>query len=90
VQLENDDRHRPSKGVVVTLLDLGNGKFRLIMDDVTSQEGPREKAWHFDLFYTHAQLDAREVEAMALPDSDYEGIGTSLMARLLALRTPTI
>jgi hypothetical protein len=89
VQLENDDHRRPIRGVVVTLLDVGDGEYRLVMDDVASHAGPRDKAWHYDLFYTHAKIDARKAEAMELPASEYEGIGVSLLARLLALHNQT-
>jgi hypothetical protein len=83
--VENDDRKRPLKGVVVTLLDMGDGTSRVIMDDVTSKSPSRETSWEFDLFYTHKRLDSKTIDDMALPDSEYEGIGTALMARLLAL-----
>jgi len=34
--MDTDDGRRPRKGVVVSLLDLGDGVSRVIMDDVTS------------------------------------------------------
>jgi hypothetical protein len=83
--MENDDGKRPLKGVVVTLLDMGDGTSRVIMDDVTSKSPSRETSWEFDLFHTHKRLDSNTIDDMALPDSEYEGIGTALMARLLAL-----
>ena len=53
MSFDTDDGKRPSLGVVVSLLDLGDGQSRLIMDDVRSQHPVRETSWNFDVFYTH-------------------------------------
>ncbi len=42
MSFDKDDGKRPSLGVVVSLLDLGNGQSRLIMDGVRSQHSVRE------------------------------------------------
>ena len=82
---ENDDGKRPTLGVVVTLLDLGDGTSRVILDDVRSAQARRETSWQFDLFYTHKRLDSAQLDTMSLPDTEYEGLGTAVLARLLAL-----
>jgi hypothetical protein len=84
--VENDDQKRPLRGVVVSLLDMGDGTSRLIMDDVTSDSPARETSWEYDCFYTHKRLDSKAVDKKALPNTEYQGIGESLMARLLALK----
>ena len=83
--LESDDGKRPTLGVVVSLLDLGDGTSRVILDDVRSAQPQRETSWQFDLFYTHKRLDSRQLDTMSLPDTDYQGLGTAVLARLLAL-----
>ena len=83
--MENDDRKRPRMGIVVSLLELDDGTTRIILDDVRSDAPHRETSWKFDCFYTHKRLDSRQVDDMSLPDSEYQGLGVSLMARLLAL-----
>ena len=83
--LDTDDGKRPSMGVVVSLLDLGDGRCRVILDDVHSDSPQRETSWHFELFYTHKSLDARQMDEMALPDNEYRGLGEAILARLLAL-----
>jgi hypothetical protein len=85
VPLENDDGKRPTLGVVVSLLDLGDGTSRVILDDVRSAQPRRETSWQFDLFSTHKRLDSRQLDTMSLPDTEYEGLGTAVLARLLAL-----
>jgi hypothetical protein len=57
MSLEIDDGTRPSLGVVVSLLDRGDGQSRLIMDDVRSQSPVRATAWDFVAFYTHKSHD---------------------------------
>ena len=53
MSFDTDAGKRPNLGVVASLLDIGNGQSRLIMDDVRSQQPVRETSWNFDLFYTH-------------------------------------
>ena len=81
--MESDDGRRPARGVVVTLLDDGEGTFRLIMDDVSSSGGRRETSWRFESFYTQGRLDAAEVRSMQVQEDELMGIGVMLMARLL-------
>lgn len=83
--MDVDDGRRPRKGVVVSLLDLGDGTSRVIMDDVTSDDLLRDTSWKHEWFFTHKTLSSRDVDEMALSDEDYRRIGISIMARLLAL-----
>jgi hypothetical protein len=80
-----DDGKRPSLGVVVSLLDLGDGQSRLITDDVRSQRPVRETTWNFDVFYTHQLHGNPALDEMARSDDTYRDIGVALVARLLAL-----
>jgi len=89
MSFEIDDGTRPGLGVVVSLLDRGDGQSRLIMDDVRSQSRVRATAWDFDAFYTHKSHDNAVLDDMALTDDDYRGIGIALVARLLALNGRT-
>jgi len=88
VEFENDDGKRPARGVVVSLLDLGDGTSRVILDDVRSVQPQRDTSWQFDLFYTHKRLDSGQLNTMSLPDTEYEGLGAAVLARLLALNRP--
>jgi hypothetical protein len=85
MSFEMDDGTRPTLGVVVSLLDQGNGQSRLIMDDVRSESPVRATTWNFDAFYTHKSHDNAALDDMALTDDEYRGIGVALVARLLAL-----
>jgi len=83
--MESDDLRRPRMGVVVTLLDLGNGSSRIIMDDVSSDDMHRDTSWKYECFFTHKQLNSKDTDDMALSAQEYQGIGEFIMARLLAL-----
>jgi hypothetical protein len=85
MSFDMDDGKRPSLGVVVSLLDVGNGQSRLIMDDVRSHHTQRETSWNFELFYTHQSHANSTPDEMALSDDTYRDIGIALVARLLAL-----
>jgi hypothetical protein len=84
-QFPTDDGARPNLGVVVSLLDTGGGKCRVILDDVRSAAPQRDTSWSFDLFHTHKILDADAVRNMELSDDEYRGLGVAIMARLIAL-----
>jgi hypothetical protein len=84
-QFPPDDGARPNLGVVVSLLDTGGGRCRVILDDVRSASPQRETTWSFDLFYTHKDLDSDAVNRMELSDDEYRDLGIALMARLIAL-----
>jgi hypothetical protein len=83
--MDVDDGKRPSLGVVVSLLDLGDGTCRVILDDVRSDQPQRDASWQFDCFYTHKRLDSRQLDDMSLPVGEYQGLGEAVLARLLAL-----
>jgi len=50
VPVEGDDGKRPYRGVVVRLLDLGDGTCRIILDDVRNEASQRNTCWQFDSF----------------------------------------
>jgi len=85
VPLEADDGKRSTLGVVVSLLDLGNGTCRVVVDDVHSDLPQRDTSWRVDRFYTDKRFDSRKLKAMSLQDSEYREIGEAVVARLLAL-----
>ena len=85
MEFEPDTGVRPKFGVVVSLLELEDGTTRIIIDDVKSAEEQRQTSWSFDCFYTHKRLDSKALEAMELPNGEYQGLGEAVLARLLAL-----
>jgi hypothetical protein len=84
--MEGDTSVRPRFGVVVGLVELDDGTTRIVIDDVRSEFQCRDTKWTFDCFYTHKQLDTKALSDMSLPDSEYEGLGTAILARLVALK----
>jgi hypothetical protein len=50
---EADDGKRPNLGVDASLLDVGNGQSRSIVDNVRARHPVRETTWDFNLFFTH-------------------------------------
>ena len=79
------DPAQSTPGVVIRLVDLGNGQSRLVLDDVLADAVEKPKSWKFDCFYTSHELNSKLIDEMALPDSDYQKLGVVLLARLLAL-----
>ena len=83
--MDVDDGKRPSLGVVVSLLDLGDGTCRVILDEVRSDKPQRDASWQFECFYTHKRFHSRQLDDMSLPVGEYQGLGEAVLARLLAL-----
>jgi hypothetical protein len=81
-----DNETRPKRGIVVSLLDQGDGRSRLVMDDVRSKGA---STWMFDAFFTQKTLDNVCLDSMALTDDDYRDIGIAAVARLLAVNGRT-
>ena len=85
MSLEMDDEVRPAHGVVVSLMDRGDGRSLLILDDVRSRSTERTTAWECNALYAQKLYKNAELDAMALTDEQYRDIGVALIARLLAL-----
>ena len=54
----------------MSLLDLGDGTSRVILDDVASAEPQRSTTWMFDRFYTHKRLDSKAIDGIELPQAN--------------------
>ena len=87
--MDADSGTRAKFGVVVTLVNLGDGASRIVIDDVHTDVPRRETSWKFDCFYTHKALDSQMLHEMTLPGDEYEGLGVAIIARLLALNGRT-
>jgi len=85
MNLKPDSGARRRFGVVVSLHELDDGTTRIVIDDVKSVGPQRTASWAFECFYTHKQLDSKALDAMALPSTEYQGLGVAVLARLLAL-----
>jgi hypothetical protein len=80
-----DNETRPKRGVVVSLLDEGNQRSSLIIDDVRSQGPATPTTWMLDAFFTQRIFDNGDLDSMTLTDEVYRDIGIAVVARLLAL-----
>lgn len=81
-----DYETRPKRAVAISLLDEGDGRSRLLMDDVRSQGA---SIWVFDAFFTQKTFENGCLDSMALTEDDYREIGIAVVARLLAVNGRT-
>lgn len=82
---DEDDVVRAGKGVVASLGDLGDGRSRIIFDDVVTDGNGANRVWnHSNFFASNAYIES-SLEEMTLSDDQYRDIGIVLVARLLAL-----
>ena len=65
---------------------MGNGKSRILMDDVKSDRQELPINWKHDYFYTFTpEFDNGSIDEMQLSDEEFQKIGEAVVARLLAL-----
>jgi hypothetical protein len=81
-----DDRERFGSGVVCSILDLGDGKVRLILDDVANSTGSVTGVWKHRSLYTCKDFLRADIDDLKISDQELAELGFSLLARLVALR----
>ncbi|GAB1268086.1 hypothetical protein NBRC116493_13390 [Aurantivibrio infirmus] len=86
--MECDDKVRAEKGLAVCLRDMGNGKSRIFIDDILSENTENPITWKFDTFYTFTpEFFNGSIDEMSLTEDDFANIGAAVVARLLALNS---
>lgn len=84
--MEHDDKIRSKRGLCISLRDMCNGSSRIFMDDVKSDRQELPIHWQHDYFYTFTpEFDNDAIDDMKLTDEEFQNIGVSIVARLLAL-----
>ena len=84
--MEHDDKIRSKEGLAVCLRDMGDGKSRIFMDDVKSDQQELPVNWQHHCFYTFTpELENGALESMQLTDRQFQEIGAAVVARLLAI-----
>jgi hypothetical protein len=75
-----DDGVRSEHGLCVCLVDEGNGKVRLVLDEVTRAGS----AWTTKMFYTHKRYPKKSVVNHSLTEKQLAEIGEAVLVRLAA------
>ena len=84
--METDNGIRGKNGVVLSLLDLGNNKLRIVMDDVSNKSGSSKEPWKHEVVVTWKDYDEKEIIENSLSDEELAGLGAYVVARLAASR----
>ena len=83
--MEIDDGIRSKKGLALCIRDMGNGKSRLFIDDIVTEDLENPIDWSFESFYTFTpELGNASMEQMNLTKEEFANIGIAVIARLLA------
>ena len=82
--METDDGVRGQSGVVFCLRELTDGKVRVYMDDVKNENTPSKGPWVDRGLVTWKDYDEKELEEMDFSEQELAGIGSYVLARLLA------
>ena len=83
---DTDSNHRAKEGIVICLRDLGDGRSRLIFDDVVADDPTaRDRIWRHKVFFTHNAYPNNDLDHMKLSDQQFQEMGEAVVARLLAI-----
>ncbi len=84
--METDHKTRGRCGVVCSIIDMGNGKSRVILDDVSNSSDDQQGPWSHEVLYTHKDYDSHTLEELELSEEEYAAFGHAMFARLCALQ----
>ena len=88
--MKHDDNIRSKYGLAVCLRDMGDGTSRIFLDDVEADKLENPIKWSHSFFYSFTpELENDCVNKMGLTDQQFQEIGESVVARLLALNGRT-
>ena len=85
--METDDGIRTNGGVVCSLRDLGDGRIRLVLDDVSNKEMNTKCDWSHEVVFTWKDYDLSAIENHELSERELADFGYNLLARLVAIRS---
>jgi hypothetical protein len=83
---ERDDGVRGRTGVVVSLVDVPDGRVRLVFDDVERAESSDPRRWDHEFFFTRTELDREAALKVEVSQAELAKIGFAVLARLAAHR----
>ena len=84
--MEVDDQRRGGGGVVCSLRELGEGRIRLVLDDVKNEGGSAQGPWKHHVLFTFKDFNVEEIVNLQLSERELSEFGFHILARLAALR----
>lgn len=83
---EVDDGTRGDVGIVITAVDRGSGRVRMILDDVSAEGGAAQRRWRPVVLFTWNEYEEPALSELSLSTEEFAAIGEMVVARLQALR----
>jgi hypothetical protein len=83
---EVDDGARGEVGIVISAVERGGGRVRLVFDDVVAEKAVASRCWRAGALFTWNEYEESALSEMTLSAEDFAAIGEMVVARLQALR----
>lgn len=83
---EVDDGVRGEIGIVISAVERGVGRVRVVFDDVRAEGGATNRCWRPITLFTWNEYDESALAEMALAAEEFAAIGEAVVARLQAIR----
>jgi alkylhydroperoxidase family enzyme len=80
-----DEEVRDECDLVRSVVDRGDGRARIVMDDVAAVGDAAARTWRHQALFTTNDYDQAALRELALTDEQLRDIGFTVVARLLAL-----
>jgi hypothetical protein len=80
--METDNGKRGASGVVISLVDVGNSKLRIVLDDVKNESGSKLGPWSHHVLYTFKDYNADDIKNQQLSDKELAEFGFNILVRL--------
>ena len=84
--MEVDDLIRDKLGALICVRDMGNGRSRIVLDDVVNASENGQGDWVHKTFVTWKDYDSVALNELALTEEEFACFGHYVLARLLALK----
>ncbi len=84
--MEADDSIRSDSGVVCCLRELGDGKLRLVLDDLSNKSKTTSGPWEHIVVFTWQDFPEQEIMELKVSEKKLAEFGFNVLARLVALR----
>ena len=80
------NKTRGVSGVICSILEMGDGKSRVILDDVSNSSSNEQGPWSHEVIYTQKDYDSKSLQELELSEEEYAAFGHAIFARLCAMQ----
>ena len=82
--MKTDNGYRAKSGVVCSLLEIENNKYRLVLDDVSNSSASTDGVWQHETVVTWKEYENLDLENIDFSEKELSDFGYYVLTRLAA------